>query len=495
MKIKYLLYLTLFVFSGVSCQKDDKYLNGATTSIFAAADPKSTAELESLMGGSYFSFMGFFLTGSPYDGIVSYPTLASGEATWRTIAGSTKNIDHWNSRKNISTDVMTKEYWAQSYYVIHQCNIIINGIGKFSDYKNWESRLEGEARFLRAICNYSLVLGFAPPYGSDNSAKAIILYNTEMSKGPTDLRKRATVDEVYKAIIEDLLIAIEKLPAKYSAGDPATYSLRTRAWKAAAQMALARVYFNMGKDHWNDALPLINAVLDSSDPQFSLVADPQGAFNLLHKEPSSSETIWCFSCGWWTWHNCPFIWMTSGDVFNATPRTPSRAFSISNEMLAYIGWNDTISAKHDLRYNRCYQRFEAGKDPIPSYKSINEAAVWPVKYEISFRSEISMMRLAELYLDKAIILFDTDKAGAAAALKIIRDRAGLPEITAASITAEDIHKERAKEFLFEGDWLHYLQCQKMDIPSGTIGGTKIPWNDPSLVLPVPADEVAANPGI
>lgn len=496
MKNKVIIYSLIFIFIGFSCQ-DDKYLEDAVPSIWSASEPNSNAELESLMGGTYFSFMGFFLTGSPFDGIVSYPTLASGECSWNSIAGTNKNIEHWNARKNVSTDIMSLEYWTHSYYVIHQCNLIIDKIGAFSDNKNWEPRLEGEARFVRALCNYSLVVGFAPPYGSDNSAKSIILYNKEISKGPNDLRSRSTVEEAYKAIIEDLQIAIEKLPVKYTSGtDPADYKLRTRAWKAAAQMALVRVYFNMGKENWSKALPLINAVLDSSDPKFSLVTDPNNAFNLPHMELSSSETIWSFSCGWWTWHNSPFIWMTSGDVFNANPRTPSRAFTISDEMLAYIGWNDKSTAEKDLRYTSCFHRFESNKDTISAYKSINKAAVWPVKYEVSFRSEISMMRLAELYLDKAIILFNSgDKAGAAAALKIIRDRAGLPEITAATISSEDIHKERAKELLFEGDWLHYLQSQRMDIPSGTIGGIKIPWNDPSLVLPVPTNEVAANPGI
>lgn len=498
MKIRSLLYIILFAVVGGSCTKDKEYLEKAIPSIWSASEPNTNSELESLLGGTYFSLMGNFLTGSPFDGIVSYPTLASGECTWQTIAGTYQNMDHWNTRKNSSTDIQSLQYWSSCYYVIHQCNIILSKVGKFTDNKNWEARIEGEARFLKAICNYSLVTGFGSPYGSNNSAKASILYDVNnMSKGPADLRTRSTVEEVYSAVIADLKIAIEKLPVKYSEGsDPSTYKLRTRAWKSAAQMALCRVYFNMGKDHWNEALLLINDVIASSDPKFALVSNPQDAFNLLHMQPSSNETIWSFSCGWWTWHNAPFIWMTSGDIFNANPRTPARAFTISDEMLSYIGWDNEAIAKQDSRYVKCFHRFEAKRDTIPSYKSINKTCVWPVKYEISFRSEISLMRLAELYLDKAIILFKNgDKSGAATALKVIRDRAGLPEIIAASITAEDIHKERAKELLFEGDWLHYLQCQKMEIPSGTIGGSKIPWNDPSLVLPVPADELAANPGI
>jgi hypothetical protein len=103
-----------------------------------------------------------------------------------------------------------------------------------------------------------------------------------------------------------------------------------------------------------------------------------------------------------------------------------------------------------------------------------------------------MIRLAEMYLDKAIILFNSgDKTGAASALKVIRDRAGLPDISATAITEEDIHKERAKEMIYEGDWLHYLQCQRKDIP----GTTTLKWNDSSLVLPVPLEERTYNPSI
>jgi len=127
---------------------------------------------------------------------------------------------------------------------------------------------------------------------------------------------------------------------------------------------------------------------------------------------------------------------------------------------------------------------------------LTKAYVWPIKFEVSYRASLPMMRLAEMYLDKAIILFNSgDKPGAAAALKVIRDRASLPEIMADNLTEEDIHKERAKEMMFEGDWLHYLQCQRKDIWGGHLKASAIPWNDPSLVLPVPLEERTYNPGI
>lgn len=498
MKNKSIIYLLILLLAGVSCQKDDAFLRDAVPSVFAANDPTSNDELYSLVLGNFFAFMGAGQTGCPFDGIVSYPVIASGEIDMITLDAdySRGNMDHWFTRQNTNVDIYTKQFFTHTHYVTNQCGVVLSKVGKFNEKKGLEPLIEGQSRFLKALTNFSGVTAFAPPYGKDNSAKAIILYDENtLSKGPKDLRTRNTVEEVYASIIKDLEIAIEKLPSSWtSSNDPAMAKYKILPYKAAAQFLLARVYFNMGKENWSKALPYINAVL--ADPQYALEADPRNAYDLQKNVIPGKETIWCLSSEWWTWLDPTFIWHSFNYDLGSTTwdyHGTGRMYPISQEMLNYVGWNDTTEAKKDLRYVRNFVRFEAGKDPLTLYKGLTKAHVWPRKFAVSYRSSIQMMRLAEMYLDKAMILFNSgDKPGAAAALKVIRDRAGLPEIAAANITEDDIHKERAKEMVYEGDWMRYLQTQRKQIAPGK---SPIAWDDPSLVLPVPLDEITYNPGI
>lgn len=498
MKIKIITYLLVVLLVANSCQDDDKFLSEATPSVFAANEPKSNDELYSLVLGNFFAFMGAGQTGAPFDGIVSYPVMASGEMDMLTLDGdyARGNMDHWFTRQNTDIDIYTTQFFTHTHYVTNQCGVVLNQVGKFEEKKALEPLIEGQTRFLKALTNFAGVTAFAPPYGKDNKAKAIVLYDeNSLSKGPKDLRSRNTVEEVYAAIIKDLEIAIAKLPSTWTSGnDPAMAKYKILPYKAAAQFLLARVYFNMGKENWSKALPYINSVL--ADQQYALETDPRNAYDLKKNVVPGKETIWCLSSEWWTWLDPTFIWHSFN--YDLTSNTwdyhgTGRMYPISEEMLKYVGWNDTIEAKKDQRYNRNFIRFEAGKDPLTIYKSLTKPYVWPRKFGVSYRSSIQMMRLAEMYLDKAIILFNSgDKAGAAAALKVIRDRAGLPEIKAADLTEEIIHKERAKEMMYEGDWLRYLQTQRKQIAPGK---NPIAWDDPSLILPVPLDEKTYNPNI
>ncbi len=55
----------------------------------------------------------------------------------------------------------------------------------------------------------------------------------------------------------------------------------------------------------------------------------------------------------------------------------------------------------------------------------------------------------------------------------------------------EIIRERKREFFGEGDRLHTLRRNKLDIP-GSDRGAGLPWNSPSLVFPIPAIETSLN---
>jgi hypothetical protein len=57
-----------------------------------------------------------------------------------------------------------------------------------------------------------------------------------------------------------------------------------------------------------------------------------------------------------------------------------------------------------------------------------------------------------------------------------------------SVTLDDILLERRLELADEGFKLHDMKCLKLNVGP-------IPYNDPRLVYPIPAREIAANPTI
>jgi len=69
----------------------------------------------------------------------------------------------------------------------------------------------------------------------------------------------------------------------------------------------------------------------------------------------------------------------------------------------------------------------------------------------------------------------------------IRTRVGLPAVT--SVTLADILRERRNELMFEG--LLFMDNKRTQTPTTGLLST-IPWNDNSLVFPIPDREMLVN---
>ncbi len=102
--------------------------------------------------------------------------------------------------------------YTDFYYAIYRSNVVIENFQFVQDLNEvTKTRLEAEARFVRAICHWGAVKLFARPYGysPDNSHNGVPL-RLESSQDPLP---RATVAAVYSAIVSDLQFAAENLPA------------------------------------------------------------------------------------------------------------------------------------------------------------------------------------------------------------------------------------------------------------------------------------------
>jgi hypothetical protein len=245
---------------------------------------------------------------------------------------------------------------------------------------------------------------------------------------------------------------------------------------------------------------------------FSLSEDPIEAFNKDYAA-DGAEVIWATNN-----HDPEIIrpnkvptsmnWSdyraTNGGRGEFHKRCTWNQFPMSHTILKQIGWMDeslgvTAAALQDKRYQQLFWRIEGNPgtnsaDPTQyemQYPHIKDPHVWGDKYYRATdgqRSNVPVIRLAEMLLTRSVIRFRAgDAVGAAEDLNQVRMRAGLEPLT--SITEQDIHNERIKEMAFEGDRFHYLQALQLPILPGDREAAPIEYPYTDLYWKLPQSEL------
>ncbi|SMG27005.1 Starch-binding associating with outer membrane, partial [Marivirga sericea] len=138
--------------------------------------------------------------------------------------------------------------WFNRYIAINECNIVINLIDgeEVAGDQAAKNVLKAEAKFLRALFYHDLArtLGYEPGQEVNGfNLSAILRTEATVGSANADDRPRATNEQVYEQIEQDLLEAIADLP-EAGAGTSAV----ARANKNAARLLLARVYLYWGRN-------------------------------------------------------------------------------------------------------------------------------------------------------------------------------------------------------------------------------------------------------
>ena len=340
-------------------------------------------------------------------------------------------------------------------------------------------RLKGELLFTRAVAYWYLARIYAPPFdpnGSNESRHFVLrttyVNNAEELKNP----QLGSVAEVWEQIQDDLEKAKELLPESYVTNE---VQPKGRANKFAASAMLSRVYFITGQHA--KAEVECNYILNSA--MYDLSEDPVVTFNRIGVS-DAKEVIWetAYTESTDRFDRIPGIF--GKNIYNNTNRGGNYStFTLAYSTLKKLGWmadgqngdyTEIPEARNDKRYSQLYMRYEEfgapGGDPNTSCM-VAKPHVWLDKYFRASNGRYSnrpMIRLAEIYLTRAILRFnDGNTAGAAEDLNVVRNRAGLSNIPATSLTEEDIHNERIKELAGEhGDRNYYLIGLRLPLPIG-----------------------------
>lgn len=176
--------------------------------------------------------------------------------------------------------------YTDFYYAIYRSNVVIKNFEIVENLDESDrTRLEAEARFIRAICHWGAVKMFARPYGytADNSHPGVPL-RVAPSQDPLP---RASVGEVYAQIVEDLNFAANNLPEENG----------VYATQDAARAYLAQVYFLMGNyaEAASFASDVINSghyTLDEDLDRFETdIINPETVFGIISM-PNDFRSTW-----------------------------------------------------------------------------------------------------------------------------------------------------------------------------------------------------------
>jgi hypothetical protein len=151
------------------------------------------------------------------------------------------------------------DYYRGFFRGIHRANLVLDNLPKVTTKTDLSTRMEGEAKFLRAFYYFELVTAFG----------GVPIYTKPFTVGDA-YPERATAQQVYALIEEDLTSAINSLPlrSEYAAADLG------RVTKGAAQALLGKAYLFQGKN--SEAITQFRAVINSN--QYALMDDYRDNF-------------------------------------------------------------------------------------------------------------------------------------------------------------------------------------------------------------------------
>lgn len=459
---KTILYTSLLLILTTSCEKLlDKE---PTDSLSIEETFKDLAGTKTALAGAYYSLLGMY---QPY--VMVYPDMAGGNIKYKETSRGIMT-DVYNFALAADTSTMNASYLSL-YSILNNVNNIIKYAPSATDATSQElNRVLAEARCLRALLHFNLVKMYARPYNytTDSSHPGIVV-NLQPLLVSDPLPARATIDQTYDAIEQDLLQAIELFKnstAVFTGGNTSNY------WNTySARALLSKIYLYKG--NWQAAYQHANITILTN--YYSLLSNSNYVNSWSLKTPSSES------------------------IFEVAIETNYSSTSLG----AYYG-----------SMGNTYQQFAATEDLLQLYSAtdirgraslFNNTAgtsyYFTRKYEkdATATTPVKLLRLSEIYLiraEAAAELGYTQQANDD--LEIIRKRADA-SVTPLALTGtalvEAILIERRKELAFEGNLLFDMARRKQSVSRAdcTAQVCSLDYTDYRLVLPIPKISVTVNP--
>ncbi|MEO8110898.1 MAG: RagB/SusD family nutrient uptake outer membrane protein [Ginsengibacter sp.] len=322
-----------------------------------------------------------------------------------------------------------------------------------------KAKIGAELIALRGIAYYELLIRFMPPGYDANALGVAIVLNSDLTAKPA----RNTVGEVIAQIETDLAAA----RADANIPDAPTDVLRIS--KAAIAAYQARVA--LLKRDWNSAVTFATAAITLSGKSLATGA----SFVDYWQDGNESETIWKYRN-----QSMPqLLWRdTNGDVF----------FEPSDKL------KSQYDTDNDLRFPTYFSSNGSDTSIVFKYPG---SALGPTI------NDQKIIRIAEMYLIRAEANAENNMLAAAAAdVNAVRAARiiGYTNVAFSSSTEaiDAVLNERFKELCYEG--FRFFDLKRRGLPVNRFASDvqstnwqNLPANDYHFTLPIPQDEILANP--
>ncbi len=397
-----------------------------------------------------------------YADLHNYPVRLANMSEIRSdnIYGVSVTVRDWDPINDFSPSLASNAYvieaWAANFNGIFRANTLLDQIdknGSFIGSTTLATRLQAEARFLRAFYYFDLVRYFG---------KAPII-DHPVSLEEVNVIDRSPVADVYAFITADLQFAIANLPTSYTGVNVG------RATKYAAEGLLAQMYMaksgptygiegpGLASNEWNLALPLLNDIINSGLFVFNTsypsifsytnqnpTVNKEAIFDVMYLDKISANS---------DLYGASFPWaLTPNGYFSSLGDTKANGtleiIPVSNDLL-------TSYATADIR--KAFTIYTAGytnagsTENRPFYKKWLDITKIPATSRFDWGINFIAMRYTDILMRKAECIL---RGGAGTQADVdgivnqVRVRAGLPVVTGTTLTT--LFVERRKEFANEG---------------------------------------------
>ncbi|NBW36739.1 MAG: RagB/SusD family nutrient uptake outer membrane protein [Cytophagia bacterium] len=360
-------------------------------------------------------------------------------------SGTFNDVSDLYRKEMIAANSDVANMWIAAYATINTVNNVLSALNVVNEEDR--DQVEGEALFLRGLSYFELIQFFAQPYSAGGAATnlgvPIRLVEDRNSTRPVG---RATVQQVYDLIIDDLTTAESQLAEGPVSG---------KATAEAAAAVLSRVYLQMA--NYTEARDAADRAISSGN--YELV----DRIDLCFEGPTTSE-----------------------DIFNI----PVSEVDGVNNMVTFFAAS-AFGGRGDIEVQDSHLNlYESGDERLdlfyidPSTDDIRTGK-WTNQF-----GNVKIIRLAEMYLTRAecnVRLGTSVGDSPLNDVNLIRERAGLTPLGA--VTLADILNERRLELAHEGQRLHDA---KRLLESIALGATFFSYDDDLLVFPIPQREIDVN---
>lgn len=362
--------------------------------------------------------------------------------------------------------------WQNCYYSINEINLILEALdssgGEYAE--DWSSDIYGQAYFLRALLYHNLAKSYAydPTAIIDerNLGGVPLMLTAVNDLSKIGELKRASIQETYKQIYEDLEASIGSFSGSSEHG---LYPYKGSSYAAKALFSRVALY----NGDWEKVVEMVNDALSDKKSVFSTTVNyvddwkqethPESIFELKFNE---SENI--------------------GSDRSLRATYTSRAFYDSENfsIQAVIAVNPDLYSlfnEEDVRKGVYRKGVGNNQSYWEVYKFISKNGVMNL-------DNVPVLRESELYLNRAEAYYHLNQLeNSADDVNIIRNRAGLDDYDDLSASLlDEVMLQRRLEMAFEGHRWFDLKRRGQDVIKNS---GNLTFDDYRLLAPIPDREI------